>query len=177
MTKDYQRQKVYDWESSMKSYHNYNLPDMTTKECQKFATQLWNKYKNKFVRNYSKTFNYCSLVKVKKVNGYTSSMYRGLYFLKRKTKDGRECFYKKMHLSIVGHNKKVVIHEIAHALAPETSWHDDKFVGIVVYLYAKYLNYNLKYMVKTLNEKNIDFNFNFSKPLKRRIEAILKRSL
>lgn len=177
MTKDYQKQRVYNWESQMSEYHKLDLPELTTKECQRFACKIWNKYKNNFTHHFSKHLYYCSLVKIKKVRGYTSSMSSGLYSNNKRTKSGKPIFYRRMKLSKYGHNKKTVLHEMAHALAPRRSHHDAKFVGIVVYLYAKYLNYNFKYMVKTLNEANIHFSFNFSKSLNRRIKAIQKDRL
>ena len=42
---------------------------------------------------------------------------------------------------------------------------------------AKELNFSLDYMVKTLNEDNIDFNFNFTKQLGTRMKAIQKDRL
>lgn len=177
MTKDYQKQRVYNWETNMSNYHKLDLPQLTTKECQRFACEIWNKYKNNFTHHFSKHLYYCSLIKIKKVRGGTSSMFSSLYTKHKRTKNGKLIFYKKMNLSKYGHNKTTVLHEMAHALAPRKSHHDAKFVGIVVYLYAKYLNYDFKYMVKTLNEANIDFSFNFSKSLNRRIKAIQKGSL
>ena len=177
MNKDYQRQRVYNWENDMSKYHKLDLPKLTTKECQRFACKIWNKYKNNFTHHFSKHLYYCSLIKIKKVRGFTSAMYSGMYSSNKKTKDGKPIFYRKMHLSIYGHNKRTVLHEMAHALAPKYVSHGAEFLGIVVYLYAKYLNYDFKYMIKTLNKANIDFSFNFSKSLNRRIKAIQKGSL
>ena len=177
MTIDSQRQKVYNWESRMSKHHNLQPNEMTKKECQKFACEIWNKYKNKFTHHFSKHLYYCSLIKIKKVGGYTSSMFNGLYTTGRYTKDNKQIFYRKMHLSPYGFTKSTVLHEMAHALAPRTSLHDARFVGVLVYLYAKYLNYDFKYMVETLNEKNINFDFNFSKSLNRKIKLIQTKSL
>ena len=84
----------------------------------------------------------------------------GFYSMgKKQTKDGKDRWYKKMHLASYGQNKHVVIHEISHALAPKNSMHDKYFVGIYMFLMAEYLNFDLKYMIEEANLKGIDFTF------------------
>ena len=46
MTKDYQRQKVYNWEKKVWEEHGHKGWDyenqMSSKEADKYATELWN---------------------------------------------------------------------------------------------------------------------------------------
>jgi hypothetical protein len=162
--KDTQRQKVYRWERSLAKHYNVEmwLPKMNLKECEQFSNKIWNKYKNKFSFSFNDRYDYCSKIKIKKVSGNTCSMRSGFYSMgKKQTKDGKNRWYKKMHLCIYGQNKYVLIHEISHALAPRNSMHDKYFVGIYMFLMAEYLNYNLKYMIEQANLKGIDFTFKY----------------
>ena len=161
--RDSQRQKVYQWERRVAIAHSKEMfgVEFSTEEAAKFATKIWNKYKNKFCFNFGK-YDYCSKVKVKKVGGSKCCMKSGFYFMDRersRTKDGRSRLYKKMHLTLHGHNKHIVLHEIAHALAPRTSHHDKYFVGIYMYLMSKYLNFNMKWMIDNANDWGVEFTF------------------
>ena len=161
--KDSQRQKVYKWERNVAAHYNSEMwgYEFSTEEAAKFATKIWNKYKNKFCFNFGK-YDYCSKVKVKKVGGSKCCMKSGFYFMDRersRTKDGRSRLYKKMHLTLHGHNKHIVLHEIAHALAPRTSHHDKYFVGIYMYLMSKYLNFDMKWMIDNANDWGVEFTF------------------
>mgnify|MGYP003151880066 CR=1 FL=1 len=166
---DCQRQKVYNWEKEVWKHHNHIGWDyenqMSLLEAEKYATYLWNKYKNKFCHNFSPRYDYCSKVKTKNARGRRKPcMHSGFYYFgKRLTKDGRQSFYKKMCLPNGSRTKVIIIHEISHALAPITTHHGSKFVSIYVSLMAKELNFNMDYMVKTLNKANINFDFNWSK--------------
>tara|TARA_R100001510_G_scaffold51991_1_gene52346 strand:- start:295 stop:915 length:621 start_codon:yes stop_codon:yes gene_type:complete len=182
--KDYQRQKVYNWERLVAKHYNKEMwgADWTTKECEKYASMIWNRYKNIFTNNFNPNYDYCSKVKVKLVGGSTCTMQSGFYSMgKKKTKTRQNRWYKKMHLTIMGCNKKIIIHEIAHALSPRNSQHDKYFVGIYMYLMAKYLNYDLKIMVKLANDNKIDFTWNkknqftgFASPLSKLIKPYLR---
>ena len=179
MSKDYQRKKVYDWEKKVWSKHNEKGWDyenqMSPKAADKYATELWNKYKNKLCYNFDPRDVYCSQVKTKNAKGRgRPCMKSGFWYSGRRkyTKNGAQSYYKKMHLPNGSRTKVVIIHEISHALAPRRVHHGSEFVSIYVYLMAKELNFNLKYMIKTLNEDNLNFNFNFSKKLGRRIKSL-----
>ena len=181
MTKDYQRKKVYDWEKKVWKQHGHKGWDrenqMSPKEADKYATELWNKYKNKLCFNFFPRYTYCSQVKTKNVRGRRKPcMHDGFWYngKEKYTKNGAQSFYKMMHLPEGSRTKVIIIHEISHALAPRTAHHNSEFVSIYVYLMAKELNFSLAYMVKTLNEDNIDFNFNFTKKLGRRVKEIQK---
>ena len=54
MIKDYQRKKVYNWEDKVWKEHGHKGWDrenqMSPKEADKYATELWNKYKNSWLR-------------------------------------------------------------------------------------------------------------------------------
>ena len=184
MTKDYQRKKVYDWEKKVWKEHGHKGWDhenqMSSKEADKYATELWNKYKNKLCHNFYPRLVYCSRVKTKNVRGRGRPCMKSGFWYNGKekyTKKGVQSFYKIMHLPEGSRTKIMIIHEISHALAPRTAHHNSEFVSIYVYLMAKELNFSLDYMVKTLNEDNIDFNFNFTKKLGRRMKAIQKDRL
>ena len=153
---------------------------MSPKEADKYATELWNKYKNKLCHNFYPRLVYCSQVKTKNVRGRGRPCMKSGFWYNGKekyTKKGVQSFYKIMHLPEGSRTKIMIIHEISHALAPRTAHHNSEFVSIYVYLMAKELNFSLDYMVKTLNEDNIDFNFNFTKKLGRRMKAIQKDRL
>ena len=164
--RDSQRQKVYQWERGVAIAHSKEMfgVEFSTEEAAKFATKIWNKYKNKFCFNFGR-WDYCSKVKVKKVGGRKCCMKSGFYFMDRKkrehsrTKDGKCRLYKKMHLTLNGHTKHVVLHEIAHALAPTTSLHDKYFVGIYMYLMSKYLKFNMQWMINNANDWGVEFTF------------------
>ena len=81
MIKDYQKQKVYDWEKSVAKHFGKDMwgAEMTPKECEQFATKIWNRYKNKTTYHFNERYDYCSKVKVKLVGGSSCSM-RGGYF-------------------------------------------------------------------------------------------------
>ena len=179
MIKDYQRKKDYDWEDKVWKQHGHKGWDrenqMSPKEADKYATELWNKYKNKLCHNFYPRLVYCSQVKTKNVRGRGRPCMKSGFWYNGKekyTKKGVQSFYKIMHLPEGSRTKIMIIHEISHALAPRTAHHNSEFVSIYVYLMAKELNFSLDYMVKTLNEDNIDFNFNFTKKLGRRMKAI-----
>jgi len=183
MSKDYQRQKVYNWERSIAKHFGKNMwgAEITPKECEQFATKIWNKYKNKTCYHFNSDYDYCSKVKVKLVGGSTCTMRSGYFSIRRKTKDGKFSYYKKMHLTVMGCNNRIVIHEIAHALAPRKSMHDKYFVGIYMYLMAEYLGYDLKFMIKNANENGIHFTWEkqgqfkgFISPLSKLIRKYLK---
>ena len=181
MTKDYQRQKVYNWEKKVWEEHGHKGWDyenqMSSKEADKYATELWNKYKNKLCYNFSSIQIYCSQVKTKNARGRGRPCMKSGFWYDGKekfVKNGAQSFYKQMHLPEGSRTKVVIIHEISHALAPRRVHHGSEFVSIYVYLMAKELNFSLDYMVKTLNEDNIDFNFNFTKQLGTRMKAIQK---
>ena len=184
MTKDYQRQKVYDWEKSIAKHFGEDMwgAEITPKECEQLATKIWNRYKNKTTYHFNERYDYCSKVKVKLVGGNKCTMRGGYFHSKRRTtKDGRGSYYKKMHLNHRGCNKKIVIHEIAHALSPRNSKHDEYFVGIYMYLMAKYLGYDLKFMINSANENKINFTWKqkgqftgYVSPLSKLIRPYLK---
>jgi hypothetical protein len=166
--RDSQRQKVYQWERGVAIAHSKEMfgVELSTEEAAKFATKIWNKYKNKFCFNFGR-WDYCSKVKVKKVSGHKCCMKSGFYFMDRnrsRTKDGKSRLYKKMHLTLRGHTKHVVLHEIAHALAPTTSLHDKYFVGIYMYLMSKYLNFNMQWMINNANDWGVEFTFKNGDP-------------
>ena len=183
MTKDYQRQKVYNWERSIAKHFGKEMwgAEINLKECQQLATKIWNRYKNKTAYHFNK-YDYCSKVKIKLVSGRTCTMQRGFYSMgNKKTKAGQNRYYKKMHLNHRGCNKRIVIHEIAHALAPRESKHDEYFVGIYMYLMAKYLGYDLKFMINSANENKINFTWKqkgqftgYVSPLSKLIRPYLK---
>ena len=184
MTKDYQRKKVYDWEKKVWKEHGHKGWDhenqMSPQEADKYATELWNKYKNKLCHNFYPRLVYCARVKTKNVRGRGRPCMKSGFWYNGKekyTKKGVQSFYKIMHLPEGSRTKIMIIHEISHALAPRTAHHNSEFVSIYVYLMAKELNFSLAYMVKTLNEDNIDFNFNFTKQLGTRMKAIQKDRL
>tara|TARA_R100001460_G_scaffold68375_2_gene108914 strand:- start:24 stop:572 length:549 start_codon:yes stop_codon:yes gene_type:complete len=181
---DNQRSKVYKWEKLVAEYYNKNMwgADFTTKECEKYASMIWNRYKNIFTHNFNPRYDYCSKIKVKLVGGSTCSMRNGYFSMGRyQTKAGQSRYYKKMHLTIMGCNKRIIIHEISHGLAPRKSMHDKYFVGIYMYLMAKYLGYDLKVMVKLANDNNVDFTWDkkglfsgYVSPLSKMVRNYLK---
>ena len=64
MENDYQRRKVYNWESVIHRYNglnNSNSQDTTKiiskEEAKKYVTLLWNKYKNKLCFNFFPRLN------------------------------------------------------------------------------------------------------------------------
>ena len=184
MTKDYQRKKVYDWEKKVWKEHDHKGWDhenqMSSKEADKYATELWNKYKNKLCYNFNPSLIYCSQVKTKNAKGRGRPCMKSGFWYDGKekfVKNGSQSFYKQMHLPEGSRTKVIIIHEISHALAPRRVHHGSEFVSIYAYLMAKELNFSLDYMVKTLNEDNINFNFNFTKKLGRRMKAIQKDRL
>ena len=159
---DSQRSRVYNWEKLVAKHYHKDMwgAELSPKESEKYATMIWNKYKNIFTHHFNPRYDYCSKVKVKIVNGSKCTMRNGFFSMgKYKTKAGQNTYYKKMHLTIMGCNKRIIIHEIAHALAPRTSMHDKYFVGIYMYLMAKYLGYDLKVLIKLANENKVDFTW------------------
>ena len=100
MTIDSQRQKVYNWESRMSKHHNLQSNEMTKKECQKFACEIWNKYKNKLCYNFSSIQIYCSQVKTKNARGRGRPCMKSGFWYDGKekfVKNGAQSFYKQMH--------------------------------------------------------------------------------
>ena len=57
-----------------------------------------------------------------------------------------------------GHYRaNIIIHEMAHHIAPESEHHGPIFTKIYMYLLAYYLDYDISWMCKTANEHNLQF--------------------
>ena len=179
MENDYQRRKVYNWERVIHRYNGLNNSQsqdtskiVSKEEAKKYVTLIWNIYKNQLYHNFRPQYAYCSEVRIDNHKGRRRAcMYNGFYNItdgkrilrKRKTKDGRYMFYKKMCLPSHSRDKQSMIHEISHALAPNACRHGIDFVNIYVYLMVKELKYKLSPIIKALNKHGIKFDFKKSK--------------
>ena len=155
--------KVYNWENALIRSFGSNKSETTLdfKGSKSFAQKVWNKWKNKFWRNYSPEIMHVSSINVLKGYGRTASAYSGFYRHKRNkyAKSGLPIYMKKLRLPSWAWNKPVICHEVAHLLAPRNSEHDENFVGVYMFLLNYYCGYDYPTMVKTLNEVDLNFTF------------------
>ena len=181
--KDTQRSKVYRWEEKLFSHHGLTKgvkenDDMSLTQCNAYASMVWRKFRNKFYYNFDKNRITCRRVICSNhANGTKGLAYSGFYYVNRKKnyKKGKPNMYKKMQLPKWARSKHIIIHEVSHFLAPETSMHDKKFVGVYVYLLHKFLNFDLQHMIDSLNEAKIEFSFNTSPYLNRKFNSARKK--
>ena len=182
--RDNQRSRVYKWEEKLfsdyglkKSIKNFD-ECMSLKECNKFASKIWNTYKNKFYRNYTDKLIRVTRVKCSNSNGGRSALaYSGFYsahrFAKSDTK-GRKLYYKKMQLPRWARSKHIIIHEVAHFLCHNDTQHGRDFVGVYMFLLNKYLGFTFRAMQDLAYEMNVDWSMSDSKYLNRAFRQACK---
>lgn len=171
--RDSQRSKVYAWENKLFQNHGLvkfiapeNFDDcMSLKECNRFATDVWNAHKNKFFRNYNeKRTRVAKVICSNNAGGRHAAAFMGNYFVSNyeKVKDGRNNCYKKMRLPRWGRSKHIIIHEVSHFLCHENEQHGRDFVGVYMILLNKYLAFSLQSMCDLAYSMNIDWSFSGS---------------
>ena len=153
MPRDFQKGKLYSTERIWWNKYSDNPKDVKFKDLKQasnYATWIWIDFKNKiYPRAIRKE---ASRVKCLPTRGYTSTAWSGYY----RSKSG--AYYKKILLSRVHYEFAVVIHEMAHHLAPQSEGHGPIFTKIYMYLLAYYLDYDLSYMCRVANERNLQFS-------------------
>ena len=185
MTKktDYQRSKLYRVERIWWEKYKDQKVDVcnrptnfdTTAQAQSYACNVWRYYKNKI---YPRSWRKDTSLRIKKTSGYKSwAMNTGGWYTNKNGVD-----YVKIKLSGWHHSAKIVLHEVAHHLAPEGAHHDGRFVKVYMFLLAKDLGYSISYMCKVANEHNLDFhsedvflNAWFNKIIQKEIEEEAKK--
>ena len=181
--RDSQRSRVYKWESKL--FESYGLSKsiknfddcMSLKECNKFASKIWNTYKNKFYRNFNERRTRVASVKCSNTNGGRKGIaFGGFYYVKgnRYVKDGRKNCYKKMQLPRWARSKQVIIHEVAHFLCPNDIWHHKEYVGVYMFLLNKYLGFTFRAMQDLAYEMNVDWSMSDSKYLQKAFRKACK---
>jgi len=154
--RDVQKNKLYKveriWGSNHNSPKNVSFKDL--KEASNHATWIWINFKKKIYGRYSYGYKKNTpTVKCFKIRGGTSLAHNGFY----PTNTNRFKYYKKISLSRYHYSFDVIIHEMAHHLAPRREMHGPIFTKIYMYLLAYYLDYDLEYMCKIANEHNLQF--------------------
>jgi len=183
--RDSQRSKVYKWESKL--FSDYGLDKfikeenfdncMSLKECNKFASLIWNTYKNKFYLNFNKRLSRVASVKCSNSNGGRHALaYSGFYIVRgnRFTKDGKANYYKKMQLPRWARSKQIIIHEVSHFLCHNDTQHGRDFVGVYMFLLNKYLGFTFRAMQDLAYEMNVDWSMSDSKYLQKAFRKACK---
>ena len=185
MTKktDYQRSKLYRVERIWWEKYKDQKVDVcnrptnfdTTAQAQSYACNVWRYYKNKI---YPRSWRKDTTLRIKETRGRSSwAMNTGGWYTNKNGVD-----YVKIKLSGWHHSAKIVLHEVAHHLAPKDAHHDGRFVKVYMFLLAKDLGYSISYMCKVANEHNLDFhsedvflNTWFNKIIQKEIEEEAKK--
>lgn len=159
----------YDWERILQNEFNYKVEALSVKDTKKYATYLWNKYKNKFFYNFDKRIYHISSIKFVDMTKHSgpASAWDGWVSTEKYTKKGCRIFKRKLRFPIWSQRKDIVIHEVAHLLAPRSEKHDQNFVGIYSMLLAIELKFDLQKIIKSANDNNIAISFLGSKYLQK----------
>ena len=168
MKTDFQRSKLYKVERIWWKGYEHNPKDVEFKypmnksggvivdkplqDASNYATWIWITFKNKiYGRDWRKRV---PKAKVFSSKGWGSMAHNtgGWYNPKKgKTK------YVKITLGKGHYRANIIIHEMAHHIAPESEHHGPIFTKIYMYLLAYYLDYDISWMCKTANEHNRQF--------------------
>jgi hypothetical protein len=165
----------YDWESKLKNDFNYKNVQMSVKDVKKYATTLWNKYKNKFFKNFdNKVFHISTIKFVDMTKRSGPAVAFGSWISTNKsTKNKLLIFKRKLRFPTWSHNKEVIIHEVAHLLSPRVEHHGANFVAIYSILLAIEFNWSLKQIIQHANDNNIAISFTGSKYLLKMSKKII----
>ena len=167
MPRDFQKNKLYKveriwWDNYGRNKNPKDVEFKDLKQASNYATWIWIQFKMKiYPRQVRKQ---ASRVKCLPVRGGTSTAWSAYY----ESKSG--AYYKKISLSKYHYDFRIVIHEMAHHLAPKSEHHGPIFTKIYMYLLAYYLDYDISYMCQIANEHNLQYssddvylNTNFNK--------------
>jgi len=178
--KDLQKSKVYRWEEKL--FLKYGLTksmplekSMSYSDCEKFATKVWNKYKNKFFKVLPHNIK-CSQVKIFPRQGRKATFHHGLFFNGVKAKKrGYRTYYKKIVLPDWARSKHIVIHEVCHALTERLDGgHGKYYVGTYMLLLNKYLGFEISKMCDLAYKMKIDWTFDGSRTMQKAKEKAIK---
>ena len=182
-TTDYQRSKLYKveriwwkrYQDQSKDVYGTDVRFATLQEAQTYANNVWRFYKK---RIYPRSWLSNKPLRIKKARGGSSwAMNTGGWYTNKNLVK-----YVLIKLSAYHMRADVVLHEVAHHLAPAKEHHGGIFVKIYMLLLAQYLGWNLSYMCKIANEHNLDYhsddeylNSAFSKITRKEIEEEAKK--
>ena len=172
MPRDVQQNKLYKTERIWFNNYPNNPKDVfldTERKASNYATWIWINFKKKIYPESWRTR--VPRVRVSfKGRTWSYAMNSGGWYNDRKT----NAKYKWIKLAPCHQTFRIIIHEMAHHIAPERVSHGPEFVKVYMFLLAYYLDYDLSYMCKIANERNLQFsstdkylNTNFNKLLEK----------
>lgn len=137
--RDYQRQRVYDWEQHFVA--KFDNGTVSFENAQNIVNYIWEK----------ESLSYPPVIKElppqNKIYAATGS--RTAIQIPKVTQTW------------------IILHELAHSMTSDVDgsshWHNPTFVGIYANLLVKYLNIDLSYILYTLKMSKVDFDL-FARP-------------